>query len=429
MTGLLASAVARRAGAVLAPAGLAAILYLTLRPTPEQAPYAALTPLLCLVCGDHGASDVILNLLLFAPMAVGLRLLGWPWSRVVAACAALSLAVESLQYFVVPGRDASLSDLITNTAGGALAAGIAGRLPALLLPDPALARRLTLNAALLWLGVLAASAVALMPWAPGGRIRNECTRAVGKPDPFSGTARSVVMNGVTLRCDELVPDPKPVRAALDRGEFQVDLVALSAHPARGRTLIQALRGRGEFLLLLASDRRSAVFSAPTASLRVRLYAPILRLKDAFPDRKGVPVQLHAGTRDRRMWIGSDYGGTQQRAEVALSPAHGWSTLLPLGIRRTGDLRIATLLWLVGLTLPLAYWAGRTGRPALAAAGLAAVLAAGLALLPALTGYPPCHWTEWAGGALGVGAGWALHRIAAYLQSRCGSPSISAFSSS
>jgi VanZ family protein len=36
--------------------------------------------------------------------------------------------VESLQYFVVEGRDASVSDVLTNTTGGAIGAGLASQL-------------------------------------------------------------------------------------------------------------------------------------------------------------------------------------------------------------------------------------------------------------------------------------------------------------
>src|SRR5688572_3335385 len=86
-----------RVAILLAVAGAVAILGLTLSPAPDQASYSALTPLLCLVCGDTGGADVSLNFLLFVPMATGLRLLGWSWLRVVAAAALLSLTVEALQ--------------------------------------------------------------------------------------------------------------------------------------------------------------------------------------------------------------------------------------------------------------------------------------------------------------------------------------------
>ena len=106
-------------GRWLSALGLVAIAILTLRPVPTQAAASASTPLLCLVCGSNGGADVFLNLLLFAPLGVGLRLAGWRWRSVVATAALVSFAVELLQFTVVTGRDASLSDLVTNTTGAA----------------------------------------------------------------------------------------------------------------------------------------------------------------------------------------------------------------------------------------------------------------------------------------------------------------------
>jgi hypothetical protein len=421
---------AARLPALLAVSGAAAVVVLTLFPSPEQAGFSALTPLLCVVCGEHGGADVFLNLLLFTPMATGLRLLGWSWRRVVATAALLSFVVELLQYAAVTGRDASLSDLLTNTTGAAIAAAIAPRLGRLLAPDGVLARRMFLGSLALWLGVLTFSALASMPWAPSTRLRNDCSRSPDRAEVFSGTARSVMLSGVLLPCDHELPDGVRLREALDRGEATLDVVALSANPSAGRQVIHTVRAPGGLLLVLAQQGRAVVFSAPTAGLRLRLYSPALLLREAFPPTEGIPVELHAGVHHRRMWVSSSYsGGGQRRVEVALSPSQGWSAILPWGIQPSRRLRLATALWIAGLILPAAYWAGFVTRPAWGAAGVAAALAAGLGALPGLTGYAPAHWSEWVGGLLGAALGWALHRFAAYLQTRCGSPSTSAYSSS
>jgi hypothetical protein len=414
---------------LLAAFGSAAILGLTLFPNPEQAVFSARTPLLCLVCGDHGGADVLLNLLLFTPLATGLRLLGWSWRRVALTSALLSFAVESLQYYVVPGRDASLSDLLTNTTGAAIAAAIAPHLGRLVAPDRALARRLFFGSVALWLGVLGFSALAMMPWVPSGRLWNDCTGSLGEADLFSGAVRSVVLNGVLLPCDAELPGALPVREALRRGEATLDVVALSGSPTGRRRLIHTVRVPRGFLLVLAQEGRSAAFSGPTAGLRLRLHSPILRLPKAFPPVEGMPVELHARIHDRRMWISSSASGKRRRVELALSPSHGWSAILPWGIQMGRPLRLATAVWIGGLILPAAYWAGFIRKPVRGSAGVAGALAAGLGVLPSLTGYAPAHWSEWVGGFLGAAFGWALHWSAAYLQSRCGSPSTNAYSSS
>ncbi len=427
--GFLSAPPTRRLAALLAAAGAAAILVLTLYPSPEQAVYARGTPLLCLVCGEHGGADVFLNLLLFTPMAPGLRLFGWSWRRVVLAAALLSLTVEVLQYFVVTGRDASLSDLVTNTTGAAVAAGVAPLLGRLLAPDARLARRLFPAATALWLGVLAVSALAVTPWAPVDRLRNDCTQRTGEADAFVGTVRSVRMNGTLLSCDEIIPEGLRVAKALSRGEVTVEVKLLSGDPARGRAVAHAVRDGGAMLLVLSQQGRSAAFSVPTAAQRLRLYSPILRLPLAFPPGAGVPVTIQAGARGRRMWITSSQLGTTRSVDLALSPSYGWTAALAWAIDPARHVRIATAVWVGILILPAAYWAGFTRRPGWGAAGVVAALLAGLWLLPAATGFAPVHWSEWLGGCAGVAAGGALHRLAAYLQSRCGSPSTSAYSSS
>jgi VanZ like protein len=124
----------RRSGRLLAIAGLLLVMGTTLIPIPRQAAAAEATSLWCLVCGDYGGGDVVVNLLLFIPLALGLRLLGWSPAAVVATGAAISFTVEFLQLALIPGRDASLSDLLTNTLGSGLGAVLGSKLTSLLRP-------------------------------------------------------------------------------------------------------------------------------------------------------------------------------------------------------------------------------------------------------------------------------------------------------
>ena len=120
--------------------GLLAIAAATLTPLPLNEYRAAETPFWCLVCGSLGLIDVILNVALFLPLGVGLQRLGWPLARLALACFLLSLAVESLQIITIAGRDASVSDLITNTSGGILGGFIAHHWRAAGVPFPSACR-------------------------------------------------------------------------------------------------------------------------------------------------------------------------------------------------------------------------------------------------------------------------------------------------
>jgi hypothetical protein len=418
----------RKFGAVLAGAGLLAVLVLTLVPNPRPRG-AAITPLLCIVCGDSGGADVILNLMLFMPVAAGLALLGWPWGRIVGACFLLSLAVETVQYFPITGRDASLSDLLTNTASGAVGAAIGKRLGRLSAPGPVLARRLSLVSAAAWLGLLLFTAVSMRPWAPAGRIRNYCTAAYPTGEIFSGTVRATALNGIALACDQPVPRGAGIRRELRQGNIALETVAEAADPARGRQMIQVIRTFTTPLVLLSQHGRDAVFQAPTAARAIRLFAPIVRLSRAFPAQPGDPVELTGEAAAHRLRLTAVHDGGRRSVELPLSPAYGWTLLFAVPMAPGVWLNLLAALWLGGLILPAGYWAGLAAQPRGMLAGLGAVVIAGLGLVPAVTGFDPVHWTEWLGAGAGVALGWALSRIAAYLQTRCGSPSTSAYSSS
>lgn len=418
-----------RLGAFLALTGTIASLVATLTPAPGQAGAAASTSLFCLVCGEGGGTDVFLNLLVFTPMAVGLRLLGWPWRRVVIAAALLSLAVEFLQLALVPGRDSSLSDLLSNTTGAAVAAALAPHLPRALVPDPVLARRLLLGAAAFQLVVLTLSAIGFLPSVRPGRLRSDCTSYSPAFGTWSGTLRSVRIDGIPLPCDDDLADGASVRAALAGGHTAVHIEGAAGAPTSGRAAVHAVRAGGEPVLALAQDGNSAVFNVPTLSRRLRFSAVTLQLPDAFPRDAGTTFDLRAGRDGHRLWISSQYPGQRRSAEVMLRPSLGWINLLWWRLQPGTRLRTLAAMWLGVLMLPVGYWAGFVGRPAWGWGVVAASLVAGLGVLPLVAGYAPTPWAEWLGGSLGAILGWALCRFAAYLQSRCGSPSISAYFSS
>jgi VanZ like family len=358
------------------------------------------------------------------PLGAGLALLGWPWRRIVALCALLSLGVETVQYAAHTGRDASLSDLLTNTTGSALGAALARRRAFLLAPDSLLARRLSLVAAAGWLGILAFTAVSMQPWTPVGRLRNYCTAAFPTSERFSGTARTMTLNGVVLSCDQDLPGGE-----IRGGAITLETVATAGEPSLGRRVIHLVRTSATTLLVLAQEGRTAVFQAPTTARALRFFTPAVLLPRAFPARAGGSVELVAEADSRRLRLSAVHDGGRSSVELALSPSYGWTLLFGIPIGPGAPLRVVAALWLGGLLFPAGYWAGLAARPAATIGGLGAVVIAGLGLVPALAGFDPVHWSEWVGAGAGVMLGWALAQIAAYLQSRCGSPSTSAYSSS
>jgi hypothetical protein len=65
----------------------------TLVPYPEQAELSRSTPLGCLVCGELGGVDVVLNLALFVPLGIALRSRGIRAPQCVVVAFSTSLLV------------------------------------------------------------------------------------------------------------------------------------------------------------------------------------------------------------------------------------------------------------------------------------------------------------------------------------------------
>src|SRR5512138_3613126 len=98
----------RGRAALLVAAMLAVIAFVTLRPA-EQ--FFTL-PAYCVFCGTLGGVDFALNTALFVPLGLGLRRLTGSWRLSLVTGALITLLIESLQWRFIPGRDASLGDLI-----------------------------------------------------------------------------------------------------------------------------------------------------------------------------------------------------------------------------------------------------------------------------------------------------------------------------
>lgn len=417
----------RAAAIALATAGFLIIARATLIPVADPNGYAQLTPLWCIMCGELGGADIVANLLLFLPFAVGLRLGGLSWRRTVLVAAALSLTVELLQLVAIPGRDASLSDLLTNTIGGAIGATLAPWMPAAIRPSPAKAVRFLAGGTALWLGILATSAWLMSPKLEAGELRSGWAGATSEHDIFHGEIYQVNLDGDPMPTNDSPPDSAEIRRRLTAGKFHLEAEVKSDAPVPYPYWIYKLRAGGINQLTLFKLRRHAGIAVPVRGMGLELRPITVTLPDAFPDAAGVVVRLEASGAGGVVRLRSTYNGITRSIEFGLSPAYGWRLISPFQIGFGDGVRWFTALLLTLSVLPLAYWAAWAGgwlRWVLPPA-----IAAGLTLPSLAVGLPPVHWSEWAAAALGAVAGWALQRGAAYLLRRCGSLSASAFSSS
>jgi VanZ like protein len=411
----------RRSGQLLATAGLLLVGGTTLIPLPRQAAAAAATPLWCLVCGDYGGADVVVNILLFIPLALGLRLLGWSPAPVVATGAAISFTVELLQLALIPGRDASLSDLLTNTVGSGLGAVLGSKLTSLVRPPREGARSLAITAGLLWLGIQAGTGFLLQPWVPSDRLLAVWGRSRPGHEPFEGKVTSTFVSGIRIANGTLIDSV--VGRRLARGRIRVEVALISGRPVADWSPVFELMGSHGAVLAIEVAGRDLAFRPPSRAYQLRLRGPGLRIPAALPSSPERPVQLAAEERDHVIRASVAGAGPLQSSDQALSPSSGWSLMIPFDYAYGPEARLLTGLWIAGLLLPIGYWlaaAGETRRLQLVSLGT--LLFTGLGLIPLVLGYPAVHWSEWVAGMVGTGIGWATHPAAAYFGGRCDSPS-------
>lgn len=410
----------RRFGAGLAVLGLLAIGWATLTPDPSD--MALLTPTWCIVCGERGGADIAANLLLFLPFAVGLRLAGVSWRRTVLACAALSFTVEFLQAVAVPGRDASLSDLLTNTASGAMGAALGAHVPAAVRPSRAHAARLLAGGAAVWLAALGLAAWMFTPFVPRGVLSSEWAHESPGHVVFGGRVDSLTLDGAPMPEYGPPSDSAALRRRLELGRASLDAHLTSGPPSRFLVWIYTLNVPSGATLTLFQVGR-AVGLAPPVRAEQFLAGPVtVTLPDGLPERPGVPVCIQATWHEGTVRLTSAYEGVTRTVELALSPAYGWRLISPFQLGMGTAVRRFTAFSLALSLVPLGYWAigAGGGAPLL----LAGIVAFALGALPWLAGLPPVHPSEWLAAGLGVAAGWALKRAAAYLERRCASPSAS-----
>ncbi|MGN6392914.1 MAG: VanZ family protein [Gemmatimonadales bacterium] len=413
----------------LAVAGAVLIALATLTPSPDSAYLASLTPVGCLVCGDEGGADIIANLILFLPFAAGLRLAGVPWRRCVLWCAGTSFTIELLQLVAIPGRDASLSDLITNTASGAIGAALGVGLPVAVWPPPIRARRLLLGGSVAWIAALAFSGWLLQPSIPADRLTSLWAPKVPETGAFGGRVLAVRLDGVPMPDGGEPPDAPRIRGSLESETFTLDVDVVTGRRLSQPAWIYGLLGPSTWAFGLLETKDRAALVLPVRGLRFRSRLVSLTLPGGIPAMPGTPVHLRAVARGGVLRLSSTADGTTREVRFTVSPAYGWRLISPFEIAAGERVRWFSALCLAVSTIPLGYWGARTERPVRAVAWLVIVAVAGLALLPGTMGFAPVDGSEWIAVAVGLLAGWAVHGAAAYLERRCALPSASGSSSS
>jgi hypothetical protein len=402
-------------------AALALIGGATLTPTPGAMP--VLAGPLCLVCGDYGGVDVLLNLLLFAPLGVGLRAAGAQLRVVALVALAATLAVEALQWQLIAGRDTSLSDVVCNTLGAVAGGVLAARWRGIALPRARAAARLAAAGVAGWLALAAGTAWSLTLQSAGPEVLYRRSPPARHWAWFPGRVLGVSANGAAIPRDSGDGDGRfavPVRVA-PGGPLEIGAEVVAGGPVVGRAAVAVvLDPDGRDVAALGQRQRDFAFRIRTAASRLRLRVPGLTVLDVFAPRDergragggpvaGDTVRVAASYTRRELRLTVRWRGGGRSLAAPLHPWLGWSYLLPWDYGLDGRAAFLSALWAGGLLAPAAYWAWLAGGGRRGPLLVGVLGAGGLAGIPMIAATAPAPAAVWVGTLAGVIAGAAAAR--------------------
>jgi hypothetical protein len=399
----------KRFGRALSIAGVVFIAVLTLSP---QYQATKLAPSLCLLCGDTSVLDAILNVFLFIPFGMGLRLAGLSWRRAFAIGLVTTITVELLQLWI-PGRDTSLGDVFTNAFGGFLGIIAADIWRVVLLPSRRAAARLAWGWTLLWVLVLAVSAELAHISLPRTKAWGTWKPELLHHDYFSGQVLAATAGG--LRTPYAISATSAdVRRRLSSDSVVVEATVVGGSATSPIAAIATVYDFNRSQIFLLGERNGAlIFSLRMRTADARVATPDIRLDSVFPRHgtgKRDTMWVAGGLIHHSLWVSVRNRGVTRERTQPIDAGLGWSYLLPFDYEYGPEAPWLTVLWLAGLCAPAMYWAARLGRSAAFAVG--ASLAAALLIIPFVTGVHATAWWEWIGLALGAGIGVLLGGFAA-----------------
>jgi hypothetical protein len=242
---------------VITIASLAAIGFATLLPEPD----AAVSSHFCLVCGSVGGVNAVLNVFLFVPLGIGLGLTGFPGKRAVIAMSALSALIETAQFLVIPGRDATIGDVLTNTFGGVLGFAIVRYAELWLRPPPRIARNLAVGWTTIWLAIQIISNFGFALSPPDSLYYGEIAPVLGNFAVFPGLVLTASIDDVQLPNTAFSDSRRVQRLLLDGTTVATTVVP--AQPTRDIAPIGRVAEAKEKEIVLLAQNGEYLFSAFT----------------------------------------------------------------------------------------------------------------------------------------------------------------------
>jgi glycopeptide antibiotics resistance protein len=373
-----------------------AVAAATLAPTSDRNSPAGF----CILCGQRGTADAILNVLLFAPLGFALALYRLRFRFALLIGLALTFAIEVAQHTLIAGRDASPADVLFNTSGTLLGWTFCPLVIAAASPTIAIARRFgTLWAALL-LTIPLLFALLTHPSVTAHLYYGQWTPDLGLDREYGGKLLHAELNGLYIG-PHAVPHNESLEEAVATGVADLTFSAAEAVPARS-TLFAVAAERERLLLRISVRDDDLLVSTRMRAHDLRLDAPMFRVPDAL---RGVPVGDTVQLRIERTSnaITATANGVRKQTPIRVSRA--WALLYfgPIAANRE---QLTSMLFLLFCSAPIGFWAAAGGRLVL----YTAAAAFSFVVLPRAVDIAPVSLFEFAVCSAGFITGFLLGKL-------------------
>jgi VanZ like protein len=411
----------RRFGIVIVVLSAAAIVAATMFPGSNP----PIKSHLCVICGSLGGVDALLNVALFLPLGLGLALSRARRVPAITGMCLLSAVIELAQLLFIPGRDATLGDLVMNSTGGVAGFALGSCSLVLTRPSPRQAVVLAGLWSILWLGIQSVSAYSLVVAAPNSIYYGQLNRRLGGFVSLDGNVLNASVGTVAIP-DQRLGESDQIRSLLEDAAPVTVRFALRTQQTGTTALVRLADTEQREVALLAIRRDGLLFGVRTGATRMRLRPLLFAAENIVPGSNtmaGADTLLATGVYSQKgVEVDLTSRMTTLRREIGLSPAIAWTTILPFQFAIEGSRREAAvgMLWVGVLLVPFGYWLAWAafgynqlwpGRVAAALLAASISVTIGFVWIPSACGVGLPQPRDWIAAAAGIAVGAAL-RIAA-----------------
>jgi hypothetical protein len=318
-----------------------------------------------------------------------------PLKRSLFVAIFVPIAIELAQSGI-PGRDASIGDLITNTLGCGIGYGAIMSAARCFLPRPRQASLLSLVAAVVVVGVVTVTGGFISPSFPQSRYFAQWTPDFNHMEQYRGEVLDASIGLLQLPPQSL--EQTDSFRAMWFGEDPIRIRAIAGPRVTALApLFSISDNREREILLVGADRRDLVFRYRTRSITWRLHQPTITVRNGMAQDVGdtLTIEVWRDGEQHCVSVNADH-----HCGLGFTAGMAW-TLLIGSIGFSGGLTTLLNAACVSvLLLPIGFWS----RPSVGSIGTLLVAALGLGWVPLAVGLLATPVTEWMGAAIGYGIG-------------------------